>query len=76
VVFSVAVGVLLIAINSFRFTDFCGFVNISSINLFLEQLNLGDCTIRGNLEAFSCNKLGTCSIASFVELHAFDKLVY
>ena len=73
-----AIRFWLHAIRFPQFTDFCGFVYVSSINLFLEQLNLGDCTIRGNLEAFSCKKLGTYSIASFVEheLYVLDKLVY
>ncbi|KAM0821723.1 hypothetical protein ACQ4PT_004308 [Festuca glaucescens] len=29
-----------------------------SVNVFFDQLNLGDCTIRGNLEAFSCKHAG------------------
>jgi len=28
------------------------------VNVFLDQLNLGDCTIRGSLEAFSCKHAG------------------
>jgi hypothetical protein len=46
--------------NPPRFTNsalFC--LPSSSINLFLDQLNLGDCTIRGNLEAFSCKHTAT-----------------
>ncbi|TVU30169.1 hypothetical protein EJB05_21778 [Eragrostis curvula] len=38
---------------------FLEYTPFDSINLFLEQLNLGDCTIRGNLEAFSCKHTGT-----------------
>ncbi|OEL24568.1 hypothetical protein BAE44_0014410, partial [Dichanthelium oligosanthes] len=38
---------------------FLEYTPLDSLNLFLDQLNLGDCTIRGNLEAFSCKKLGT-----------------
>ncbi|KQK02613.1 repressor of RNA polymerase III transcription MAF1 homolog isoform X1 [Brachypodium distachyon] len=29
-----------------------------SLNVFLDELNLGDCTIRGTLEAFSCKHAG------------------
>ncbi|KAG1371417.1 putative repressor of RNA polymerase III transcription MAF1 [Cocos nucifera] len=32
---------------------------IQNINLFLDQLNLGESTIKGNLEAFSCKHTGT-----------------
>lgn len=38
---------------------FLEYTPFDSINLFLEQLNLGDCTIRGNLEAFSCKHTAT-----------------
>ncbi|KAF8693673.1 hypothetical protein HU200_039085 [Digitaria exilis] len=38
---------------------FLEYTPFDSINLFLDQLNLGDCTIRGNLEAFSCKHTST-----------------
>ncbi|AQK72321.1 Repressor of RNA polymerase III transcription MAF1 [Zea mays] len=38
---------------------FLEYTPFDSINLFLEQLDLGDCTIRGNLEAFSCKHTAT-----------------
>ncbi|KAG2652058.1 hypothetical protein PVAP13_1NG330600 [Panicum virgatum] len=38
---------------------FLEYTPFDSINMFLDQLNLGDCTIRGNLEAFSCKHTAT-----------------
>lgn len=38
---------------------FLEYTPFDSLNLFLEQLNLGDCTIRGSLEAFSCKHTAT-----------------
>ncbi|XP_021301483.1 repressor of RNA polymerase III transcription MAF1 homolog isoform X1 [Sorghum bicolor] len=38
---------------------FLEYTPFDSINLFLEQLNLGDCTMRVNLEAFSCKHTAT-----------------
>uniref|UniRef100_A0A0D9ZS05 Repressor of RNA polymerase III transcription n=1 Tax=Oryza glumipatula TaxID=40148 RepID=A0A0D9ZS05_9ORYZ len=37
---------------------FLEYTPFDSINLFLDNLDLGDCTIRGNLEAFSCKHTG------------------
>ncbi|XP_072985574.1 uncharacterized protein [Typha latifolia] len=38
---------------------FLEYTPLDSINLFLNHLNLGECTVRGNLEAFSCKHTGT-----------------
>ncbi|KAJ3676632.1 hypothetical protein LUZ60_004044 [Juncus effusus] len=38
---------------------FLEYTPLDSINLFLDNLNLGDCTINGSLEAFSCKHTGT-----------------
>ncbi|KAJ8466526.1 hypothetical protein OPV22_029078 [Ensete ventricosum] len=40
-------------------------VRCPSINLFLDHLNLGESTIKGNLEAFSCKQTGTDRKLSF-----------
>ncbi|KAG8066575.1 hypothetical protein GUJ93_ZPchr0004g39023 [Zizania palustris] len=37
---------------------FLEYTPFDSLNMFLDKLNLGDCTIRGNLEAFSCKHTG------------------
>nr|XP_010938095.1 repressor of RNA polymerase III transcription maf1 isoform X6 [Elaeis guineensis] len=38
---------------------FLEYTPLDSINLFLDHLNLGESTIKGNLEAFSCKHTGT-----------------
>ncbi|XP_008793384.2 repressor of RNA polymerase III transcription MAF1 homolog [Phoenix dactylifera] len=38
---------------------FLEYTPLDSINLFLNHLNLGESTIKGNLEAFSCKHTGT-----------------
>lgn len=38
---------------------FLEFTPLNSINLFLNDLNLGESTIKGSLEAFSCKHTGT-----------------
>ncbi|OAY65344.1 Repressor of RNA polymerase III transcription MAF [Ananas comosus] len=38
---------------------FLEYTPLDSINQFLNHLNLGECTIKGNLEAFSCKHTGT-----------------
>ncbi|OQU79386.1 repressor of RNA polymerase III transcription MAF1 homolog isoform X2 [Sorghum bicolor] len=53
---------------------FLEYTPFDSINLFLEQLNLGDCTMRVNLEAFSCKHTATdrrLSISLEHEAHLF-----
>ncbi|KAG0521327.1 hypothetical protein BDA96_08G150800 [Sorghum bicolor] len=53
---------------------FLEYTPFDSINLFLEQLNLGDCTMRVNLEAFSCKHTATdrrLSISLEHEVYAF-----
>jgi len=55
---------------------FLEYTPFDSINLFLDQLNLGDCTIRGNLEAFSCKNTATdrrLSISLEHEVHAVSR---
>ncbi|KAL5208560.1 hypothetical protein ABZP36_032995 [Zizania latifolia] len=37
---------------------FLEYTPFGSINLFFDNLNLGHCTIRGSLEAFSCKQTG------------------
>lgn len=38
---------------------FLEYTSLDSINLFLSHLNLGESTIKGNLEAFSCKHTGS-----------------
>ncbi|XP_078154513.1 transcription regulator [Carex rostrata] len=38
---------------------FLEYTPLDSTNLFLDHLNLGDCTIKGSLDAFSCKQSGT-----------------
>ncbi|THU43753.1 hypothetical protein C4D60_Mb02t00060 [Musa balbisiana] len=44
---------------------FLEYTPLDSINLFLDHLNLGESTIIGNLEAFSCKQTGTDRKLSF-----------
>ncbi|CAL9111439.1 unnamed protein product, partial [Musa textilis] len=44
---------------------FLEYTPLDSINLFLNHLNLGESTIKGNLEAFSCKQTGTDRKLSF-----------
>ncbi|XP_042428429.1 repressor of RNA polymerase III transcription MAF1 homolog isoform X2 [Zingiber officinale] len=44
---------------------FLEYTPLDSINLFLNHLNLGESTIKGHLEAFSCKQTGTDRKLSF-----------
>ncbi|XP_043701077.1 repressor of RNA polymerase III transcription MAF1 homolog [Telopea speciosissima] len=48
---------------------------LDSINDFLNHVNLGECTVRGNLEAYSCKHTGTDRKLSFsLENEILDSL--
>ncbi|XP_074576817.1 uncharacterized protein LOC141833301 isoform X2 [Curcuma longa] len=49
----------------FRKMKFLEYTPLDSINLFLNHLNLGESTIKGHLEAFSCKQTGTDRKLSF-----------
>ncbi|WOL01868.1 repressor of RNA polymerase III transcription MAF1 [Canna indica] len=53
---------ILLTIANMKFLEFSP---LDSINVFLNHLNLGESTIKGNLEAFSCKQTGSDRKLSF-----------